>query len=406
MVSDMVVELVTRNGESRFHFNGTVEWALDSVESDEVVWLPREDQLRELLGDYFLSLDSSSGGYVVTVSGPGRAYHTEPEADAADAYARAPLYVSAPSGRLSPARRPAGQIGPGQHRRSVRKRPGAARASRRPPTPRPARLPSSSAQTSSVQECAAAGGTDQRSETHVAEAEAAAGDQPDEQIEQTAGAGAGRRRGAGAASRRPAQRQQRPPRPPSPPRRAGQRQRQPGRPGVDGGQQHPTVPSTPHSGRCGGRSARTAGADGGQQRTAEDEPGGQFAVARLARPSAGREGGPARSGEQRGEQPRAVVDRGRGPETPVTGRSYAATPSSGPRSGPASRLRPPRARDEELGRASRAAARGSSRAVRQTRQPGGRSRPTEPAGRRGTVPPGRPGAAASQREQPAGGAPG
>jgi hypothetical protein len=93
LVSDMVVELVTYRGESRFHFNGTVEWALDSVESNGVVWLPREDQLRELLAGYFLSLDSTAGGFVVTVSGPGRAYHTEPEPDAADAYARAVLHV-------------------------------------------------------------------------------------------------------------------------------------------------------------------------------------------------------------------------------------------------------------------------------------------------------------------------
>jgi hypothetical protein len=93
IVSDMVVELVTSGGESRFHFNGTVEWALDSVESDGVVWLPREDQLREMLGDYFLSLDSSGSGFVVTVSGPGKAYHTQAEPDAADAYAQAALYV-------------------------------------------------------------------------------------------------------------------------------------------------------------------------------------------------------------------------------------------------------------------------------------------------------------------------
>jgi hypothetical protein len=92
-VSDMVVELVVAGGESRFHFNGTVEWALDSVESDQVVWLPREDQLREMLGDYFLSLDSSAGGFVVTVSGPGKAYHTETTLEAADAYAHAVLYV-------------------------------------------------------------------------------------------------------------------------------------------------------------------------------------------------------------------------------------------------------------------------------------------------------------------------
>lgn len=94
-VSDMVVELVVRKGESRFHFNGTVEWALDSVESDDVVWLPREDQLRELLGPHFLSLDYAGSGYVVTVRGPGRAYHTPGEADAADAYALALIHVYA-----------------------------------------------------------------------------------------------------------------------------------------------------------------------------------------------------------------------------------------------------------------------------------------------------------------------
>jgi hypothetical protein len=93
LVSDMVVELVVKNNDSRFHFNGTVEWALDSVESADVVWLPREHQLRELLGNYFLSLDYSSDGYVVSVRGPGRAYHTATEPTAAEAYGRALLYV-------------------------------------------------------------------------------------------------------------------------------------------------------------------------------------------------------------------------------------------------------------------------------------------------------------------------
>ena len=95
-VSDMVVELVEQHGDRRFHFNGTVEWALDSVGSDDVVWLPHEAQLRELLGDYFLSLDSAARAYVVTVSGPGRAHHTEPQAEPADAYGEALLYVLAP----------------------------------------------------------------------------------------------------------------------------------------------------------------------------------------------------------------------------------------------------------------------------------------------------------------------
>lgn len=97
-IADMVVELLVRNGESRFHFNGTVEWALDSVESEGVVWLPREDQLRELLGPYFLSLDTSPTGFVVTVSGPGRSHHTEAEPEASDAYARALLYVRRTAG--------------------------------------------------------------------------------------------------------------------------------------------------------------------------------------------------------------------------------------------------------------------------------------------------------------------
>ena len=92
-ISDMVVEVVTRDGQSRFHFNGTTEWALDSVESSEVVWLPREDQLRGLIGEHFLSLDHSADGYVVTVSGPGRAHHTTAQEAASDAYARALLYV-------------------------------------------------------------------------------------------------------------------------------------------------------------------------------------------------------------------------------------------------------------------------------------------------------------------------
>jgi hypothetical protein len=92
-ISDMVVELVNRDNETRFHFNGTVEWALDSVSSTDVVWLPREDQLRALLGEYFLSLDGGGEGFVVTVTGPGKAHHTAAQPSAADAYALALLYM-------------------------------------------------------------------------------------------------------------------------------------------------------------------------------------------------------------------------------------------------------------------------------------------------------------------------
>ena len=50
VISHMVVELLQTPAGPLLAFNGTTEWALDSIEVDEVVWLPLEHQLRELLG--------------------------------------------------------------------------------------------------------------------------------------------------------------------------------------------------------------------------------------------------------------------------------------------------------------------------------------------------------------------
>ena len=57
------------------------------------MWLPREDQLRDLLADAFLSLDHTSDGYVVSGRAVDGAFHTETEPTAAEAYGRALLYV-------------------------------------------------------------------------------------------------------------------------------------------------------------------------------------------------------------------------------------------------------------------------------------------------------------------------
>src|SRR5690606_10281490 len=67
MLSSMVVEVGRgRTGTRVLRFNGTTEWALDSVEQDEAVWLPREDQLREALGAAFSALRRrEDGGFVV-----------------------------------------------------------------------------------------------------------------------------------------------------------------------------------------------------------------------------------------------------------------------------------------------------------------------------------------------------
>jgi hypothetical protein len=69
MLSEMVVERGRgRLGEPIFKFNGTTEWALDTIEEHEAVWIPREEQLRESLGEAFVALRrAEDGAFVVTV---------------------------------------------------------------------------------------------------------------------------------------------------------------------------------------------------------------------------------------------------------------------------------------------------------------------------------------------------
>jgi len=56
VLSEMTVE-VQRLGDSKvIGFNGTTEWALDSVDDEDALWLPRESQLRELLAGTFQAL--------------------------------------------------------------------------------------------------------------------------------------------------------------------------------------------------------------------------------------------------------------------------------------------------------------------------------------------------------------
>lgn len=89
-ISDMVVEVRDRIGDRELAFNGTVEWALDSILKDEVVWVPTEGQLRDLLGSYFIALYSDEAGYacVARVAGDPVTF-TAPTAS--DAYAKALL---------------------------------------------------------------------------------------------------------------------------------------------------------------------------------------------------------------------------------------------------------------------------------------------------------------------------
>ena len=88
VVSDMTIELGEYQGSKMIGFNGTTEWALDSIEQREVIWLPREEQLRGLLGGNFRTLSAVPGGYRVDLSDSA---HTAEDAE--QAYAEAVIHL-------------------------------------------------------------------------------------------------------------------------------------------------------------------------------------------------------------------------------------------------------------------------------------------------------------------------
>jgi len=91
ILSDMTVEAHEFSTGVVIGFNGTTEWALDSVGLDETLWMPHEHQLRGLLGLSFRSLSArAAADFIVVAVVDGE--HREFEADAAaNAYARALL---------------------------------------------------------------------------------------------------------------------------------------------------------------------------------------------------------------------------------------------------------------------------------------------------------------------------
>jgi hypothetical protein len=93
VISTMVVEVQDAPSGQIIGFNGTTEWALDSLEHRQVVWMPRESQLRELLDQRFLRLETVTGGFAVVFELDGE--QREVDGDAESAYARALLAVLA-----------------------------------------------------------------------------------------------------------------------------------------------------------------------------------------------------------------------------------------------------------------------------------------------------------------------
>ena len=91
VISDLTVDVHHFKTGDVIGFNGTTEWALDSVEQDKVVWLPREDQLRDLLGETFVMLEQLDGGYAVSVLRVDGSVERHADIEAERAYARAVL---------------------------------------------------------------------------------------------------------------------------------------------------------------------------------------------------------------------------------------------------------------------------------------------------------------------------
>ncbi|WP_448006467.1 pilus assembly protein CpaE [Agromyces bauzanensis] len=89
-VSEMTIEARRYPTGTILAFNGTTEWALDSVAFADAVWLPREDQLRELLRATFRSLTRLEDSFEVRIEVGGEELRFE-HPDVAEAYGLALL---------------------------------------------------------------------------------------------------------------------------------------------------------------------------------------------------------------------------------------------------------------------------------------------------------------------------
>ena len=104
-VSEMTIEAHQFDTGTILGFNGTTEWALDSLALEDALWLPREDQLRALLRGTFRSLQRLSDDryrVVMRVRGADESFEA---GSAEDAYGVAVLMLIglAGEGRIAPA---------------------------------------------------------------------------------------------------------------------------------------------------------------------------------------------------------------------------------------------------------------------------------------------------------------
>jgi hypothetical protein len=95
VVSEMTIDTQELPTGAVMKFNGTTEWALDSIAQDEVIWLPHEAQLRDLIGPAFRRLEPAGSGFAVEAVARDGSPIRELDVDAERAYARVLLALLA-----------------------------------------------------------------------------------------------------------------------------------------------------------------------------------------------------------------------------------------------------------------------------------------------------------------------
>jgi hypothetical protein len=99
VINDMTIMAEAIGGRLAITFHGSVEWALDHLWAGEVIWIPREDQLREILEERLpgepvpaFIFSATSLGYRCEIRFRGQQLSFE-EFDPSEAYAAALLHV-------------------------------------------------------------------------------------------------------------------------------------------------------------------------------------------------------------------------------------------------------------------------------------------------------------------------
>lgn len=99
VISDMHAYVEVRNNLPVVTFHGVLEWSLDYLLTAEVIWLPREEQLRLALLQRLvteeqpaLSLSAHPGGSVCEINFKGEPLSFEAQ-EASEAYAAALLHI-------------------------------------------------------------------------------------------------------------------------------------------------------------------------------------------------------------------------------------------------------------------------------------------------------------------------